>query len=60
LLALPEPAAGLLGGILFGELGSLSNDLRQAFSTAGTAHILAVSGFNMIVLAGALSTCCAA
>jgi competence protein ComEC len=54
--ALPEPAAGLLAGIVFGDTGSLSDPLRRAFSTTGVAHVLAVSGFNMIVVAGALST----
>jgi competence protein ComEC len=52
--ALPEPFAGLLVGILLGNERGMSPDLAQAFSVTGTAHIIAISGFNMAVISGVL------
>lgn len=49
--ALPDPAAALLRGILLGD-DALSDTLRADFAAAGTAHIIAVSGFNLAVVAG--------
>lgn len=40
-----------LKGILIGERGGLSRPLRDAFVRSGTAHILAVSGSNVAVVA---------
>jgi competence protein ComEC len=48
--ALPEPQAGLLSGILLGDARGIAPDVQQAFATTGTAHIIAISGFNMVVL----------
>ncbi|MBW4436308.1 MAG: ComEC/Rec2 family competence protein [Pleurocapsa minor GSE-CHR-MK-17-07R] len=48
---LPEPAAGLLVSIVFGDDSTLSDGVREAFAVSGAAHVLAVSGFNMLVLA---------
>ncbi len=52
--ALPEPQASLSQGILLGLRGSIPGDLRDAFSRTGTAHILAISGLNVGILAGIL------
>jgi len=52
--ALPEPQASLSQGILLGLRGSITQDLRDAFSRTGTAHILAISGLNVGILAGIL------
>ncbi len=49
--ALHEPAAGLLNGMLLGDERSISLDTRDAFAATGAAHLLAISGFNMVVLA---------
>jgi competence protein ComEC len=49
--ALPEPMAGLLNGILLGDESQLAPTTREAFAITGAAHIIAVSGFNMIVIA---------
>lgn len=49
---LPEPQAGLLAGILTGSERSLSPALSEDFRAAGASHIIAISGFNMIVVAG--------
>ena len=49
--ALPEPAASLADGIAFGRDGGMPGDLYDDFRTTGLAHIVAVSGSNVSVLA---------
>ena len=50
----PQPESGLLSGILLGLDNDLPASLQQAYRDTGTAHIIAISGFNMAVLAGLL------
>ncbi len=50
----PEPAAGLLTGILLGNERGISDALNADFAATGAAHIVAISGFNMVILAGAV------
>ena len=52
--SLPAPWSALLKGILLGDESDLSPDLREDFNATGAAHVIAISGFNMIVLAGAV------
>lgn len=47
-----DPEASLLAGILFGVDTGLTRDLQNAFKNTGTAHIIAISGFNMAIIAG--------
>jgi competence protein ComEC len=47
-----DPEASLLAGILLGEDSGLSVPLQQAFKNTGTAHIIAISGFNIAIIAG--------
>lgn len=49
-LALPEPQAGLLMGILLGNERGIAPDLADDFSRVGAAHIIAISGFNMVIV----------
>ena len=49
---LPEPEASLLSGILLGIESGIPSDLRQAYNSTGTAHIIAISGFNIAIIAG--------
>jgi len=49
---LPQPEAGLLAGVLLGIENDIPYDLEKAFQNTGTAHIIAISGFNMTLLAG--------
>ena len=49
---LPQPEAGLLAGILLGLEKDLPAELEKAFQDTGTAHIIAISGFNMTLLSG--------
>jgi competence protein ComEC len=48
----PDPEASLLAGILLGVEGYIPTDVRQAFNDTGTAHIIAISGFNFAIVAG--------
>jgi competence protein ComEC len=49
--AYPQPESGLMAGILLGNDNNLPANLKQAYRDTGTAHIIAISGFNMSVLA---------
>jgi len=48
----PDPEASLLAGILLGVDTGLSAGVEQAFNDTGTAHIIAISGFNIAIVAG--------
>jgi len=43
-----------LKGLIIGERGGLSQELKEAFVNAGVAHVLAVSGSNVAVIASIL------
>jgi len=47
----PDPEASLLAGILLGVDAGLPADLQQAYKDTGTAHIIAISGFNITIIA---------
>jgi len=51
----PSPEDSLLKGILLGDESSISPALSDAYRLTGTSHIIAISGFNMSVLAGLVS-----
>ena len=48
---LPEPDAGLAAGILVGLRDRVSRDLAAAFTTAGVSHVVAISGWNIAIVA---------
>ncbi|MBI4571448.1 MAG: ComEC/Rec2 family competence protein, partial [Chloroflexi bacterium] len=48
---LPEPEASLAGGILFGTRTAIPDDLTEDMRDTGTAHLVAVSGQNVTMLA---------
>ncbi len=52
----PEPEASLLAGILLGDDNGISAKLQQAFKNTGTSHIIAISGFNIAIIAGIFVT----
>lgn len=52
--SMPEPQSGLLTGILLGDDNGISPEVADAFSRVGASHIVAISGFNMAVLSGAI------
>ena len=47
-----DPEASLLAGILLGVDTGLTRKLQDAFKNTGTAHIIAISGFNIAIIAG--------
>jgi len=52
----PPPESDLLSGILLGRDEGLSAELKESFSRTGTTHIIAISGFNIAILAGLFSS----
>lgn len=50
----PEPTAGLMNGLLLGLRIQLSDDLKENLKNSGTTHIIALSGFNITIIAGFL------
>ncbi len=48
----PDPEASLLAGILLGVETGLPKDIQEAFKNTGTTHIIAISGFNITIIAG--------
>ncbi len=52
---LPEPQASLLVGILLGTRAGIPSEVQEAFSRSGTSHILAISGWNITIVAGFLA-----
>jgi competence protein ComEC len=51
----PEPEASLLSGILLGNDAGLPASLQEAFRATGMSHIIAISGFNISLLAGGVT-----
>ena len=58
--ALPEPEAGLAAGILIGLRDRVDRDLAAAFTTAGVSHVVAISGWNIAIVAALVAACCEA
>ena len=51
---LPEPQASLAQGIILGKRGNISPSTYDAFTYSGTAHLLAISGLHLSIVAGIL------
>lgn len=47
-----DPVASLLAGILLGDETGISPSLKTAFNDTATRHIVAISGFNISIIAG--------
>src|SRR5690606_27775648 len=52
--ALPEPEAALARGILLGLRDGIPEDVNEAFNASGTSHLIAISGYNVMLVAGAV------
>ncbi len=48
---IPQPEATLARGLLFGGSGRLPKELQTSFSRTGMTHIVAVSGYNVTIIA---------
>ncbi len=51
----PEPSASLLSGILLGIETGIPDSVMEDFNATSTTHIIAISGFNIAVVAGAIA-----
>ena len=51
----PDPEASLLAGILLGIESGIPAPVQKAFKDTGTSHIIAISGFNITIIAGLFS-----
>ncbi|MFM7322481.1 MAG: ComEC/Rec2 family competence protein [Armatimonadota bacterium] len=49
---LPDPDSGVAAGILLSAVDDIPYELREAFETTGTIHLLSTSGFHLASLAG--------
>ena len=52
---LPEPEAGLAAGILIGLRERVDRELAADFTTAGVSHVVAISGWNIAIVAAAVA-----
>ena len=50
--AIPEPEAGLASGILVGLRERVSRSVADDFTTTGLTHVVAISGWNIALVAG--------
>ena len=48
---MPEPHSAFLGGITIGAREGLPESLQEKFRTTGVAHIVALSGYNITIVA---------
>jgi competence protein ComEC len=49
--AISTPESLLMGGLILGEKSSFNQALRQSFVNTGTIHIVALSGYNVTIVA---------
>ncbi len=49
--AIDSPEDLLMGGLILGERASFSAELREQFIDTGTIHIVALSGYNVTIIA---------
>ena len=52
--SIPEPEAGLAAGILVGLRDHVDRQLAADFTTAGVSHVVAISGWNIAIVATCL------
>jgi len=49
--SIKEPESLLMGGLVLGEKASFDQALRESFINTGTIHIVALSGYNITIIA---------
>jgi len=49
--AIKQPESLLMGGLILGEKSSFNESLKQSFVDTGTIHIIALSGYNVTIVA---------
>ena len=48
---IPEPEAGFALGILLGQQAAVGESTQESFRASGTMHVMAVSGYNITIVA---------
>lgn len=56
-LHLPLQSAALASGILFGDTSGFSKQMKDMFAVTGTTHIVALSGYNVMLIAFFVQIC---
>ncbi len=56
--AISEPEASFVGGLILGSRKSIPAYLIEAFSRTGTTHIIALSGYNITIIAVFIQNLC--
>ena len=51
---LPEPMAGLASGILVGRRDRVAREVTDSFTTTGLSHVVAISGWNICLVAAVI------
>lgn len=51
---LPEPHAAFLKGLILGDRASLPPEILEQFRATGTSHMVALSGYNITIIASAI------
>lgn len=54
--SLPEPQAGLAGGITVGDKRSIGSELSEDFQKVSLIHMVVLSGYNITVVINAISS----
>ena len=49
-----EPNASFVNGILLGSRQNIPEEIKEAFNKTGTTHILAISGYNIMIISWAV------
>jgi competence protein ComEC len=55
---LSEPQSSFLGGLLLGAKRGIPDELMENFNRTGTTHIVAISGYNITIIAVLLLAVC--
>ncbi len=50
----PEPLAGIVVALVYGERGFIEDDVLKAYQSLGIIHLLAVSGLHVSLLVGSI------
>jgi len=53
-----DPYASFLGGLIWGAKKSIPGDLMEKFNITGTTHIVALSGYNITIIAVLIMNMC--
>jgi competence protein ComEC len=53
--SIPEPEAGLAAGIVIGLRDQVDRDLAADFTTVGASHVVAISGWNIAIVAASVA-----